>query len=69
MPISCQKFFVYADLYTSFFEGRRRMFMYIFNNIFCSLILRLSFADPSLREAYSYIVSVSFVYLLKGRTS
>lgn len=50
-------------------KGDEGMFMYIFNNVFCSLILCLSFAHPSLREAYSYIVSVSFVYLLKGRTS
>ena len=46
-------------------KGDGEMSMYILTMFF----LRLSFANPSLREAYSYIVSVSFVYLLKGRTS
>ncbi len=50
-------------------KGDEGMFMYIFNNVFCSLILRSFFAYPSLREAYSCIVPISFVYLLKGKTS
>ena len=60
-----KKFFVYTALCSSSFEGRRGDVYVYFNNAFCSLILRLSFANPSLREACSYIVSVSFVYLLK----